>query len=411
LLRVALTFALRFGLRVAVWYALGFASAANASVGHASADPAAARRASTGLALAPSTASVPAPAATTPYTDEDFVRVRKFDAHVHANAADHVFLDVARQDRFEILSINVDYPDFPPLDVQARIAHALQAADPAHFHFATTFSMKGFGRTDWTVRTNRRIDAEIRNGALAVKVWKNVGMVERDAAGHLIMLDDPGFDGVMAHLEARHIPLIAHQAEPKNCWLPLEAMTTENDRSYFREHPEYHMYLHPEQPSYETLMEVRDRFVAHHPRLSFVGAHLASLEWSVDKLAIFLDTHPNAVVDLAARMTQVQYQSNADYDKVRGFFIKYQERILYGTDLTEEPPSAAERAQNPPIARGEFRREADAFWRSDWTYLATAGVQHIDAIQADAKGLALPRSVIDKIYYTNAKRVFERVEP
>jgi hypothetical protein len=346
---------------------------------------------------------------TTAYTSEDFAHVRKFDAHVHANTADSVFLDVARQDGFEILSINVDYPDFPPLKVQARIAHALQARDPAHFHFATTFSMKGFGGADWTERTNRRIDTEIRNGAVAVKVWKNIGMVERDAAGHLIMLDDPGFDGVMAHLEDRHIPLIAHQGEPKNCWLPLEAMTTENDRSYFRDHPEYHMYLHPEQPSYETLMAARDRFVAHHPNLSFVGAHMASLEWSVDVLAVFLDAYPNTVVDLAARMTQVQYQSNADYDKVRGFFIKYQDRILYGTDLTEEPPSAAERAQNPPIEAGDFRREADAFWRSDWMYLATARVEHVDAIKADAKGLALPKTVIDKIYYANAKRVFRRI--
>jgi len=350
------------------------------------------------------------PAATT-YADADFAQVRKFDAHVHANVEDDVFLKVARQDGFEILSINVDYPDFPPLNVQARIAHALQAADPEHFHFATTFSMKGFGDAGWTARTNRRIDAEIRNGAVAVKVWKNIGMVEKNRAGQLIMLDDPGFDGVMAHLEARRVPLIAHQGEPKNCWLPLEAMTTENDRSYFRDHPEYHMYLHPEQPRYETLMAVRDRFVAHHPALIFVGAHMASLEWSVDTLAVFLDTYPNAVVDLAARMTQVQYQSNADYEKVRQFFIRYQDRILYGTDLTEEPPTAIERAQNPPMQSGEFQREADSFWRSDWTYLATSGVQHVDAIKADSLGLALPKSVIDKIYYSNAKRIFKRIQP
>jgi predicted TIM-barrel fold metal-dependent hydrolase len=225
------------------------------------------------------------------------------------------------------------------------------------------------------------------------------------------MLDDPGFNGVMAHLEARHVPLIAHQAEPYNCWLPLDKMTTENDRSYFKDHPEYHMYLHPEMPSYETLMAARDRFVARHPALVFDGAHMASLEWSVDRLAAFLDAYPNAVVDLAARMTQVQYQSNAHYGKVRRFFIKYQDRILYGTDLTENPPSAAERAQNPPVEPGEFRHEADSFWRSDWIYLATNGVQHIDAIKADSRGLALPKAVIDKIYYTNATRTFKPVGP
>jgi len=231
-------------------------------------------------------------------------------------------------------------------------------------------------------------------------------MVERNAQGHLIMIDDPGFDGVMAHIEARHVPLIAHQAEPKNCWLPLEAMTTENDRSYFREHPEYHMFLHPEMPSYEDLMAARDRFVAHHPGLSFVGAHLASLEWSVDVLAKFLDAYPNATVDLAARMTQVQYQSKADREKVRRFFIRYQDRLLYGTDLTEDPPTADERAQNPPIDMQEFPKEADAFWRSDWIYLATGATQRIDAIEASVEGLALPKSVIDKIYYRNARRVF-----
>ena len=251
------------------------------------------------------------------YTAADFVQVRKIDAHVHANTDDHLFLDAAAKNGFEILSINVDYPDFPPLELQAQIAHKLMAADPQRFHFVTTFSMKGFGGPEWTANTIRHIDAERARGAVGVKVWKNIGMVERDANGRLIMLDDPRFDGVMRHLEAKGIPLIAHQAEPKNCWLPLEAMTTENDRSYFRDHPEYHMYLHPEQPSYESLIAARDRFVARHPNLNFIGAHMASLEWSVEELAKFLDAYPNATADLAARMTQVQYQSASDPGKVR----------------------------------------------------------------------------------------------
>ncbi len=340
------------------------------------------------------------------YTVADFTHVRKLDAHVHANTDDHRFLDIAKRDGFELLSINVDYPDFPPLTTQAKVAHELQAADPKRFHFLTTFSMKGFGGPSWTADTIRHIDAEIAQGAVGVKVWKNIGMVEKDAEGKLIMLDDPRFDGVMSHLEAQGIPLVAHQAEPKNCWLPLEAMTTENDRSYFRDHPEYYMYLHPEQPSYESLLAARDRFVARHPKLIFVGAHLASLEWSVAELARFLDTYPNATADLAARMTQVQFQSNTDRQAVRRFFIKYQDRLLYGTDLTEDPPDPQARAQNPPTDSPRFDVEADRFWRSDWKYLATARVQHIDAIKADVKGLALPRTVIDKIYYSNARRVF-----
>lgn len=341
-----------------------------------------------------------------PYVAADFARVKKVDAHVHANTDDHVFLDVAAKDGFEVVSINVDYPDFPTLEQQATVAHKLLAAAPRRFHFATTFSMKGFGEVGWTVGTVRHIDSEIQRGAVAVKVWKNIGMVERDRQGGLIMLDDPQFDGVIRHLEQRGIPLIAHQAEPKNCWLPLEAMTTDNDRSYFRDHPEYHMYLHPDQPSYELLIAARDRFVARHPKLKFIGAHLGSLEWSVDELATFLDTYQNTTVDLAARMTQVQYQSNTDYEKVRRFFIKYQDRLMYGSDLTESPADATTRAQNPPTNEAEFAIEADAFWRSDWMYLATSGTQRVDAINSTVRGLALPRRVIAKIYFTNARRVF-----
>jgi len=95
-----------------------------------------------------------------------------------------------------------------------------------------------------------------------------------------------------------------------------------------------------------------------------------------------------------------------DPEKVKRFFIKYQDRILYGSDLTENPPSATERAQNPPLDLAQFPAEADAFWRSDWTYLATSATQRIEAIKADVRGLALPKQVIDRIYYSNARRVF-----
>jgi predicted TIM-barrel fold metal-dependent hydrolase len=345
------------------------------------------------------------PAREATYSEADFVKVAKFDAHVHANVDDPRFLEVARRDGFEVLSINVDYPDFPALADQATIAQAMRKADPKRFHFATTFSMQGFGTPDWTARTERTIDDAVSRGAIAVKVWKNIGMVAKDAQGKRVFLDDPRFDGVVAHLEQRGIPLIAHQAEPKNCWLPLDQMTTENDRSYFREHPEYYMYLHPEEPSYEALMAARDRFVARHPGLRFDGAHMASLEWSVDELARFLDVHPNAVVDLAARMSNLQVQSNADLAKVRAFFVRYQDRILYGTDLTDSPLDPAARAQNPP-ATGDFAKEADDVWRADWRYLATPLRQRVDAIDADAAGLNLPRKVIDKIYWKNARAFF-----
>ena len=339
------------------------------------------------------------------YGMADFSKVPKFDAHVHYNYDSPAFITIARKDGFELLSINVDYPDFPPLDVQARITRKYHSLDPKLLHYSTTFSMKGFGTPGWTERVEKTLDQAFANGAIAVKVWKNIGMVERDAAGKRVFLDDPRFDPMMAHIRKAGVPLIAQQGEPRNCWLPLDQMTTDNDRTYFRDHPEYYMYLHPDEPSYEMIMAARDRFVAFHPDLPFVGAHLASLEWNVDRIATFLDRFPNATVDMAARMSELQNQSRQDYGRVRNFIIKYQDRLLYGTALTFSPPDPDARAQTPPMTN-DFESEADTMWRSDWRYLATPLSQHIDAIDADVKGLDLPRSVIDKIYHDNAYRVF-----
>jgi hypothetical protein len=346
----------------------------------------------------------PAPAAS--YSMDDFPRVRKLDAHVHINVLDSTFLDQAREDNFEVMAINVDYPDFPKLADQRAAALVQVKADPARVHWATTFSVKGFEKKDWLPKVKAQLAADAAQGAKAVKIWKNVGMSERDSSGKLIFLDNPAFSPVADEIQKLGLTLIGHQAEPYNCWLPLEQMSTDNDREYFKEHPQYHMYLHPEMPSYEDQIRARDNFVAAHPGLRFVGAHLGSLEYDVDRIAAFLDKYPNANVDMAARMSQVQYQSVRNYDKVRNFFIQYQDRLLYGTDLTLNPGEAGTDAQ-----KAEFKRSAHEFWTQDWRYLATPESQRVEMIKADVPGLALPREVIDKVYFNNAVRVFALGSP
>src|SRR6187549_1994840 len=68
----------------------------------------------------PAAAAAPAPPAH--YSMEDFAGARKFDAHVHVNVTDPAFLEQARDDGFELMAINVDYPDFPKLADQRAAA-------------------------------------------------------------------------------------------------------------------------------------------------------------------------------------------------------------------------------------------------------------------------------------------------
>lgn len=330
------------------------------------------------------------------YAGEDFRRVDKIDAHVHIHGEAARFMAQAIRDRFRILTINVDYPDFPSLPEQQRAAISLKQRYPGRVAFAAAFSVQDFASANWAAGALQQIDAAVRAGAVGVKVWKNIGMALRDPDGRYVMLDDPRFAPVIADIERRHLVLLAHQAEPLNCWLPFDQMTVRSDRDYFREHPQYYMYRHPEMPSHDAILAARDSMLRAHPGLRFDAVHLASLEWDVDRVADFLERFPNASVDLAARLVHLEYQATRDPSKVRQFLLRYQDRILYGSDDAYGPADASDRA----VA------DVHAGWLADWRFLATSRRMHSGEFTQPFRGLHLPREVIDKIYRRNAQALF-----
>jgi predicted TIM-barrel fold metal-dependent hydrolase len=331
------------------------------------------------------------------YSMEDFNRVNKIDTHAHINTEGKTMINEARAKNFRLMVMAVDVvPDYPPMQEQLRVRIKHYQEDPDVFTFSTAFTLDGWDNPDWSDKVIIKLSKDFKNGALGVKVWKNIGMDARDNKGNLIMLDDPKFDPVFQFIKAQNKVLLSHAGEPKNCWLPLDEMTVKNDRDYFGQHPEYHMYLHPEMPSYEDQINARDNMLRRNPGLTFIGTHLASLEWSVDEVAEFLDNFPDTSVDLAERLSHVQYQSLEDYEKVRDFFIKYQDRILYGTDFQQLEDS-------DPV---ELRKIMNERWLLDWQYLNTEEEVTVPELDTPVKGLALPKVVIDKIYRLNAERIF-----
>lgn len=331
-----------------------------------------------------------------PYQDSDFTKVEKIDAHVHLHGPLPTFLSRAIADNFRVLTINVNYSDFPPLPDQYRDALALRAAHPDRVAFATTFDAAGSDQPDWEQRVKRQLTEALDAGAVAVKVWKDIGMQQRDADGRAVMIDDARFTPIFRMLEQRGTVVLGHLGEPRNAWLPLSEMTIDGDRQYFKEHPQYHMAIHAEWPTYEEQLAARDRLLDRHPKLRFVGVHLASLEWSVDRIGEFLNRYPNASVDLAARLSHLQLQASVDRDKVRRFFLQFQDRILYATDIACQGP----REDSACAAQME---EA---WHDDWRFLSSADTLRSAEFEAPFRGLALPRDVIDKIYSGNARRLF-----
>lgn len=330
------------------------------------------------------------------YSQEDYPIVEKYDSHVHINSFNPAFLDFAAKNNFRLLSLNVAAPEYVPIEKQQDFAveHLKKHAD--RFAYTTSFHIENIGDSSWQKRTIGYLRESFARGACGVKVWKNIGMEYKDGKGTFVMIDDQRLDPIWDFIEKNNKTLVGHLGEPKNCWLPLEKMTVKNDREYFAGHPEYHMFLHPEFPSYEKQIEARDNMLAKHPRLRFDGAHLASLEWSLDELAKRLDKFPNMVVDMAERISHIQYQTVQDHQKVYDFFIKYQDRVLYSTDLVFDDSQAPE----------DFLKHADETWKSHWAFFTSDQVMKAPEVSEKFEALHLPRVVIDKLYRKNAEKWF-----
>jgi hypothetical protein len=331
------------------------------------------------------------------YSIEDFASVRKVDTHVHVYTKDPAAIEQAREDNFILVNVNVDVPSLMRIDRQYDYALHLARSAPKTMYFLSTFTMEGWSAPTWEEDVIDYLQKSFREGALGIKIWKNIGLVEKDSLGNFIMIDHPSFDPIMRFIIEQDKTVLGHFSEPRNCWLPLEEMTVHSDRQYFARHPEYHAYLHPEIPDYEAQINARDQMLERYPNLRFVGAHLGSLEWSVDELAKRLDRYPNMAVDLAERICHLQYQSLTEYEKVRDFILKYQDRLIYGTDVIVTPDSDSE----------AIKKHIHELWLADWKYFTSGEMMTTPQLDKPFRGLQLPAEVIDKIYYRNAVRWFK----
>lgn len=328
------------------------------------------------------------------YTTEDFQKVLKIDTHVHLNNEKTYFEEQALKDKFKLITINVDNSDSASVKEQLKYSLMLRQKFPDDVFYSATFyfDTTGWDSDTWSNKTIKQLENNIAGGAVSVKVWKNIGMTLRDRRGKFIMIDDPKLDPVISFIVKKGLPITGHLGEPRNCWLPLSEMTVRSDSNYFARNPQYHMFLHPDYPSYEDQIAARDHLLEKHPDLTFIGCHLGSLEWNVDELARRLDKFPNMVVDMSARICHLQYQSAKDRERVRNFCIKYQDRLLYGTDLEDRGTTNGER----------LAKRIHETWLDDWKYFTSGEEMKSDKFKGTFRGLQLPKEVVDKIFSKNA---------
>ena len=230
----------------------------------------------------------------------DFGRI---DTHIHIHRDAPALLAAIKEMNWHAMDIVVcpaGGDEAFDLEEKLRATLAVHRASGGHIDWASTFDARGFEDPGFADRTIARLRRSFDDGAIGVKIWKNIGMAIKGKSGAYLLPDDPALLPIYEAIQKADRTLIAHLAEPNGAWLPLDARNPEF--TYYSNNPQWHMYGKAGAPVKEEILKARDRLLARFPKLRVVGCHLGSDEDDLKRLAKRLDAFPNFAVDTAARV-------------------------------------------------------------------------------------------------------------
>ena len=328
-------------------------------------------------------------------------QIQKIDFHTHFYYPRDYQVPMLENWNMRAMIVNVFSGENPSQESwEASLDHYNQ--QPDQYFLTTSFDASNIGEPDFAENVIEELKTDLADGADMVKVWKNVGMVYQDEDGTYVQVDDPRLEPIWEFLAEQDVPVLAHIGEPRAAWQPLDEESPHY--TYYSNHPQYHFYPDPEIPTWEEIMKHRDNWIEQNPDLTIIGAHMGSMAYDVDEVAQRLDEYPNFLVEPAERFGDLAIQ---DSRKVREFFIEYQDRIMYGTDLRSTEPASELTADSLTVEEKLTRLR----YQIHWDYLATSDSlqfkRTFTTFETRTKGLGLPPNVLEKVYYENAAELLE----
>lgn len=259
---------------------------------------------------------------------------------------------------------------------------ALDEAHPGRFLTFALINLSDFESEGWTERETNRLRKSFQAGAKGLKFHKSLGLSYRDKDGKLLGIDDARLDPIWALCGEMNRPVMIHTSDPAAFFTPLDRF---NERWHeLNDHPNW-LFHGDKFPTREELLEQRNRAIARHPKTTFIGAHFGNNPENLEAVGKWLDKYPNFYVDIDARISELGRQPYS----CRRFFIKYQDRILFGTDTTP---------------KADAYRLYYRFMETDDEYFDTAESHHRQGFW-NIYGIFLPEPVLEKIYHANAKKL------
>ncbi len=338
----------------------------------------------------PASAGAPQKTTSEEETLKAFAALHPIDSHVHVFKTSPEFQAMLEREQLSLLDVLVVDDTFAPrheLQPQIDGAWKLVHSSKGHVFLCTTFDGYKFNSPTFTEDSVRQIERDFQDGAIAVKIWKTFGMEIKDSNGKYVLPDDAKLAAIYQDIAKHDKTLLAHLAEPDLAWEPID-VKKHPLAQYYVENPQWHMLNKPGVPSKKAILEARDHILELNPNLRMVGVHLGSMEENLDDIARHFDRYPNFAVDTAARMEFLMY---GDAEKVRAFLIKYQDRVLYGTDLDVYADADMQKVLS----------DWEQTHAHDWKFFATDETFQVEG--HTVHGIKLPGAVLQKLYRTNAQ--------
>jgi hypothetical protein len=278
------------------------------------------------------------------------------------------------------------------------------------FEFFCNIDWDGIDRPDFGTLTAARLEKAAAAGAKGVKIFKALGLSVKTDDGKLVPVDDPKLDPIFDKAADLGLIVAMHTADPVAFFLPP---TPDNERYAELSIAKSWSFHGPKFPSHDELLAQRDRRLARHPRTRFLLIHVANYPEDLAYVDRLLSTHANVWIDTAARLPEL---GRHPAEAARAFFIKHQDRILFGSDFISSSKGMQLGSvwhvpdQKPGI------EDALRFYEAHWAYFETHGKQidHPTPIQGDWKvdAIGLPEAVLRKLYRSNAEElIFEPLRP
>jgi hypothetical protein len=215
-----------------------------------------------------------------------------------------------------------------------------------------------------------------------LKIDKRLGLRYRYKSGKLMSVDDPKLDRIWDTCAKHKRPVVIHVSDPAAFFTPLDRF---NERWHELNANPGWLFFGEQFPQRLEILDQLHRVIARHPATTFVNTHFGNNAEDLAAVADKLDKYPNMFVDFDARISELGRQPYS----ARKFFLKYQDRILFGTDTTP---------------RRDAFRIYYRFLETDDEYFDSAPSHHRQGFWM-IYGLYLPDEVLEKIYYKNAEKI------